>query len=162
MNDAGSCPETPFSIRPAAREESGEIARIVRESFQTVADEIGHDIDPLHETAESVAETFEGPDVALVAELPCGELIGAVRGQTLPHGSVMVSRLAVLPRYRRAGVARALMEALEASYPLATCLELFTGRDAAGPIGLYQSLGYELVESPPETPDFLVWMQKCR
>lgn len=161
MSDAAR-PEAPFTVRPAAPEEAGEIASVVRASFQTVAEQIGHDIEPLHETAESVAATFESRDCALIAELPCGEIIGSVRGATQDDGSVMVSRLAVLPEYRRSGVARALMEALEASYPLAERFVLFTGRDATGPIALYRSMGYEQIEPPADNLPFLIWLAKCR
>jgi len=75
---------------------------------------------------------------------------------------VMVRRLAVLPDVRGRGIARALMCALEEAYPRAERFELFTGAMAEGPIALYTSLGYHLIE-PREDMGFpLVWFEKCR
>jgi len=54
------------------------------------------------------------------------------------------------------------MVALEEAYPDATRFELFTGEMAKGPIALYESLGYRLIE-PREDMGFpLVWFEKCR
>jgi len=54
------------------------------------------------------------------------------------------------------------MRALEDSYPDAQRFELFTGAMATGPIALYESLGYKLIE-PREDMGFpLVWFEKCR
>ena len=88
--------------------------------------------------------------------------VGTVRGETLSDGSVMVRRLAVLPGFRRHGLARRLMAELENAYPGATRFELFTGADAKAPIALYESLGYSEFE-PVAAPDFpLVYLEKRR
>jgi GNAT superfamily N-acetyltransferase len=85
-----------------------------------------------------------------------------VRAESLPGGGVMVRRLAVLPEARGQGIARALMRSLEEAYPDAERFELFTGAMASGPIALYTSLGYHLIE-PREDMGFpLVWFEKCR
>ena len=81
---------------------------------------------------------------------------------TLGDGSVMVRRLAVLPGFRRHGLARQLMAELENAYPSASRFELFTGAEAAAPIALYVSLGYAEFQ-PSAPPDFpLVYLEKCR
>jgi GNAT superfamily N-acetyltransferase len=148
-------------VRRASREESGAIASVIREGFATVAADIGRDIPPLHETAGDVESTFDAGDAVLVAEAN-GRLVGTVRAESIAGGGVMVRRLVVLPEARGRGLAKALMRALEDAYPEATRFELFTGAMAAGPIALYESLGYRLIE-PREDMGFpLVWFEKCR
>jgi GNAT superfamily N-acetyltransferase len=151
-----------FIVRKATREESAAIAEIIRVAFQSVADAIGMDIPPLHESPADVLATHDAGDIVLVAEAD-GRLVGTVRGETLEDDSViMVRRLAVLPEARGAGIARKLMGALEAAYPEAGSFELFTGDGAVGAVRLYESLGYHLTE-PRYVMDFpLIYMEKCR
>jgi len=149
------------TIRLAKRQESEAVAGVIRDGFETVAAAIGRDIPPLHETAADVEATFDAGDAVLIAELE-GRVVGTVRAESISGGGVMVRRLAVLPYARGRGIARALMRALEDAYPDAERFELFTGAMAAGPIALYQSLGYQLIE-PREDMGFpLVWFEKCR
>jgi GNAT superfamily N-acetyltransferase len=148
-------------IRRATEADAEAIASVVRAAFTTVAEEIGFDIPPVHETAAEVLPVFSAGDMALLAERD-GRAVGTVRADTLEDGSIMVRRLAVLPDARRTGLARALMTALEDAYPAATRFELFTGADAAVPIALYESLGYTMFE-PAEVMSFpLVYLEKCR
>ncbi|HEY5540501.1 MAG TPA: GNAT family N-acetyltransferase [Coriobacteriia bacterium] len=150
-----------ITIRRATREESPAVAAVIRDGFATVAADVGRDIPPLHETAADVEATFDAGDAVLVAEIG-GRIVGTVRGESLQGGSVMVRRLAVVPDARRRGLARALLRALEDAYPDACRFELFTGAMASGPIALYKSLGYRLIE-PREDMGFpLVWFEKCR
>lgn len=150
-----------YSVREAARDESATIAEIIRVAFGTVAEILGVDIPPLHESEADVAATFDAADAVFIAEAN-GRAIGTVRGETLEDATVMVRRLAVLPSFRNAGVARALMRALEAAYPDARRFELFTGAGEEGAVRLYESLGYSLME-PRELMGFpLVYMEKRR
>jgi predicted N-acetyltransferase YhbS len=161
MSEAAPSNPTPAFVRRATRGEAPAIESVIREGFQTVADDIGRDIPPLHETAADVEETFDAGDVVLVAESD-GRIVGTVRAESLEGGGVMARRLAVLPEARGRGIARSLMRALEDAYPKAQRFELFTGAMAAGPIALYESLGYKLIE-PREDMGFpLVWFEKCR
>jgi len=84
---------------------------------------------------------------------------------TLEEDQVYVGRVAVLPAHRRRGVASAMMRFLER-------LAADLGKDAVrigvrdslpSNVGLYQSLGYELVSSDPHPrgPD-RVWTMKKR
>lgn len=149
------------TVRLAARDESEAVASVIRDGFATVAAAIGRDIPPLHESAADVEATFDAGDAVLLAEMD-GRVVGTVRAETLPGGGIMVRRLAVLPDARGRGIARSLMRALEDAYPEAERFELFTGAMAAGPIALYESLGYRLIE-PREDMGFpLVWFEKCR
>jgi len=148
-------------IRRALREEAEAVASVVRAAFQTVADEIGIDIPPAHESAADVLATFDAGDVTLVAEALGGALVGTVRSEAMDDGSIMVRRLGVLPAWRGRGVARALMLALESEYPGTSRFELFTGAMAVGPLALYESLGYRFME-PRDTGGFpIVYLEKC-
>jgi ribosomal protein S18 acetylase RimI-like enzyme len=128
------------TVRSASRDEAGVLAALIREAFVSEAEVYG-DIPPMHETAADIEATFDAGDVTLAAETD-GRLAGTVRGETMPDGAVVVRRLAVLPWARRRGIARALLVALEAAYPHAARLELFTGSLNGAALGLYESLGY--------------------
>ena len=93
------------AIRTARREEAEAIARVIRAAFATVAEKFG-DIPPLHERADDILATMDAGDVVLAA-VDGDDVVGTVRGETMPDGSIMIRRLAVLPAYRRSGVARA-------------------------------------------------------
>lgn len=149
------------TIRSADRVEAEAIAAVIRDSFATVAEEIGFDIPPLHESAADVLETFSAGDAVLVADVG-GVIVGTVRGETMASGDVMVRRLAVLPANRGTGLARTLMQALEDSYPHVRRFELFTGSMAHGPLALYESLGYRLMEARRIEGFELVYLEKCR
>jgi GNAT superfamily N-acetyltransferase len=151
----------PALIRAAHPSEAEMVAALVRAAFMTVAEEIGIDIPPLHETADDVRVTFSAGDAVLVAVIE-GIVVGTVRGETMSSGDIMVRRLAVLPSHRGHGIARDLMLALEGAYPDARRFELFTGADAAGPLALYESLGYQLMKQSDEVGVALVYLEKCR
>lgn len=137
---SGRSGTAPCTIRTARRDEADALAAIIREAFATEAAEYG-DIPPLHETAADLEATFDAGEVTLVADLD-GRTIGTVRGETMPDGTIMVRRLAVLPDVRGLGIGRALLVALEAAYPQAVRFELFTGDRSGMALGLYESLGY--------------------
>lgn len=128
------------SIRVATRGEAEILAAVVRSAFATEALVYG-DIPPLHETAADVEATFDAGDVALAADLD-GACVGTVRGETMPDGTLMVRRLAVLPDARGLGIGRALLRALESAYPDSTRFELFTGELSGAALSLYESVGY--------------------
>ena len=150
---------TAATVRVATREEAAALAALIREAFVSEAAVYG-DIPPMHETAADLEATFDAGEVTLAADL--GELtVGTVRGETMPGGAVVVRRLAVLPEARRLGIARALLVALEASYPQATRFELFTGSLNGAALGLYESLGYMLTGSKEVAPGVeLVTLEK--
>jgi len=138
-NSAGTPPRL-VTIRHARRGEAAALAAIIRNAFVTEQLVYG-DIPPLHETAADLAATFDAGDVTLAAELD-SELVGTVRGETMPDRTVMVRRLAVLVEARGLGVARQLMAALEAAYPESPRFELFTGDLNQAALALYESAGY--------------------
>ena len=162
MSDEPSHHESaPVLIRRADPSEAEMVAAIVRAAFATVAEEIGIDIPPLRETAQDVCATFVAGDVTLVAVID-GIAVGTVRGETLPNGDIMVRRLAVLPTHRGHGSAHSLMLALEDAYPGAPRFELFTGAMAAGPLKLYESLGYKFMAQDGDAGVPIVYLEKRR
>ena len=162
MSDEPSHHESaPVLIRRADPSEAEMVAAIVRAAFATVAEEIGIDIPPLHESADDVRATFAAGDVTLVAVID-GIAVGTVRGDTLPSGDIMVRRLAVLPTHRGHGIAHSLMVALEDAYPDAQRFELFTGATASGPLKLYESLGYRLMAHDGDVGVPIVYLEKHR
>lgn len=147
-------------IRRGRRDEAEEIAAAVRDGFATVAAEIHLDIPPLHESADDIRAAFDAGEVVLVAEID-GSVVGTIRGERDDEGAVMVRRLAVRPEFRRQGIARRLLGELERAYPATSRFLLFTGRDALGPLSLYESMGYRLMEPAQGSPEFLVYLEKC-
>jgi predicted N-acetyltransferase YhbS len=149
-------------VREASPLEAETIAEVVRRSFQTVADEVGVDIPPIHESAAEVLASFQAGEAILVALSESGQIVGTVRGESLGDGSVMVRRLAVLPEWRGQGIGGALVRACEAAYPDARRFELFTGAGPEGAVDLYERLGY--VHMPPQEIDGfpLTYMEKHR
>lgn len=154
LSGAGS-----VTIRLARREESAALAAVIRDAFQTEAAVYG-DIPALHETPADLEATFDAGEVVLAAQLD-GVLVGTVRGESLADGALMVRRLAVVPDARGRGIARRLILALEAAYPLAPRYELFTGELNAAALGLYGSLGYVQTGSSEIAPGVvLVTLEK--
>ena len=150
------------SVRVANRDEAEAVAATVRRAFVTEAEIYGADVPPLHERAQDVLDTFDAGDVTLVAESG-GAVVGTVRGETLAGGAVMIRRLAVDEGWRGRGIARALMIALEAAYPDAPCIELFTGSLSTAALALYGSLGYEYVRTETIAPGVdLLYLEKRR
>lgn len=159
MADPTESPRAAYAIRLATRDEAETLAALIRTAFQTEADVYG-DIPPLHETATDVETTFDAGDVTLAADLD-GALVGTVRGETRPDGTIVVRRLAVVPEARGLGIGRALLVALEANYPYASRFELFTGDLNHAALGLYESLGYERIGTLEVAPGIeLVTLEK--
>ncbi len=168
MNDIG------LEVREALPEEIDGLVGIQHRAFTRVAAEIGFDpaqMPPVQETAQDVREILRDcPDAVLLAATaddpsdPGKRVpVGTVRGVPGSHGTVDVGRLAVEDGWERKGIGRALMVVLEEAFPQAERFELFTGRDATGPLRLYESLGYVLMRDEEVAPHlFLVWLEKCR
>ena len=171
QDDVGRIRSTPLRIERAAVADIAEAVAVQHRAFMRVARWLGLEdatqLDPIAESADEVERLVaEGTATVLVARLDTGDaapIVGTVRGQAGSDGSVEVGRLAVDDGLEGRGIGRALMEAIEVQYPDARRFVLFTGRDAAGPIHLYDSLGYRIVEEREFRLDlFLVWMEKCR
>jgi ribosomal protein S18 acetylase RimI-like enzyme len=70
----------------------------------------------LLQTMEGVREDFgHGPGLKAVNEK--GEIFGSVRAHSEPTGTVMISKLVVLPDYQRQGIGTRLLHEIESLFP---------------------------------------------
>jgi ribosomal protein S18 acetylase RimI-like enzyme len=110
--------------------------------------------------ADVVAAMREG---GAVLAFDRDEAIGSARFSP-EAGDLYVGRVAVLPSHRRRGVASAMMRFLEGVAATRGCEAIHIGvRDSLpSNVGLYQSLGYELVsiDPHPRGPDRVWTMRK--
>lgn len=148
------------AIARATAEDAAEILALIKRAFAPVARQYGvPSLPPLDETlAEHLARYDDS--VVLKATLD-GAIVGSVQGRLREDGVCHVARLVVDPAFRRRGIGRALMLALERSVPQARRFELFTGHLSEETIRLYRSLGYR--ETRRERQDdvvTLVWLEK--
>lgn len=147
----------------ATPEELPALLAVQKEAFSRVARQFDLPFDrmpPITESLEDL-ERFLGEGMRfLVALDPDGQVVGTVRGCSNAEKTVEVGRLAVDERALRRGIARALMTALESSFPDAKRFELFTGAEARAPLALYEQLGYHVFRSGDPRYPFLVWLEK--
>lgn len=169
--------ESGYVVRAAQDADIEAAVEVQHRAFRRVARTLSLEpcaMPPIQETASDVrALLAEHPDallfvaVATAEGAPAGSapgaVVGTVRGIPGANETVEVGRLAVEDGWERRGMGRALMEALEASFPAAGRFELFTGRDAVGPLALYRGLGYtDMGEAEWAEATHLVWLEKCR
>lgn len=148
-----------ITIRPAAPGEAAAIAGLTRRAFRSQCELYGiPDLPPMSDTAETVLHAMER-GVVLVA-LAGEAVVGSVRGEMV-DGVCLVGRLVVEPDAQGAGIGRLLAEAIEARFPAAERFEIFTGHRSAGPLHLYESLGYIRERAEPVAPGLdLVFLGK--
>lgn len=157
-------PDDEFRVERACREDLAQLLAVQHEAFGRVAQEAGVPLDHMPPARESLGELeqlYDGGMAFFVARDTSDSIVGTVRGALVDH-SVEVGRLGVTATALRRGVARALMRALEDAFPSAERFELFTGADAAGPIALYESLGYSIFATETMGPWTLVRMERRR
>lgn len=132
-------PDT-IEIRTARAADAETIADLTRRAFTSQCELYGvWDLPPMSDTAQTVLDAMDR-GVVLVAE-ENALIVGSVRGE-LRDGTCHVGRLVVEPERQGAGIGRALAREIEARFPQAARFEIFTGHLSAGPLHLYESLGY--------------------
>lgn len=128
-------------IREAVPGDAETIARVTRDAFASqCALYADPDLPPMSDSGETVLEVMRRGATVLVAEVD-GAVVGSVRGE-LTDSTCSVGRLVVDPGHQGRGIGRALALAVEAAFPDAKRFEIFTGHRSAGPLHLYESLGY--------------------
>ncbi len=150
------------SVREAQASDLAAVLRVQHDAFGRVAEEYGIPADalpPLRETAEDLGRLMTVGTRFWVACDAEGTVLGSVRG-TDQEGVIEIGRLVVASGHQRKGVATALMDALESSYPGAARFVLFTGKDASAPLALYSGRGDRLNREDREGPVPLVWLEK--
>lgn len=89
-----------------------------------------------------------------------GELAGSVRAEILDD-SCKIGRLIVAEKYRRRGIGRKLMDAIENLDKFIKRFELFTGHLSSRNLALYEKLGYMQFKIKEINPKLrLVFMEK--
>src|SRR5579885_456853 len=99
-----------ITLRPATVEDAPIILAITRAAFQEFQGRLDPPSGALHETLESLAQSAFQPDHGATLAFVEGQPAGALRWSIQPPRAFLyVGRVAVLPAYRRQGIASALM-----------------------------------------------------
>ncbi len=158
--------EQPITIRAASIEDAPIILEITRAAFEQFRGRLDPPSGVFHETLDTLCESTFQPDhgatLALIDDSPAGALRWSVAPQ---RQHLYVGRVAVLPAYRRQGVASALMNWADAHARALGLPAVQFGVRLQAPenIRFYQHLGYEIVSQEHhegyDHPTF-VWMRK--
>jgi ribosomal protein S18 acetylase RimI-like enzyme len=117
-------------------------------------------IPPLTQTLAELAEDFE-THLFLKCMID-GRMIGSVKGR-LRDGTCHIGRLMVHPNFQGRGIGTLLMAEIEAAFPGAERLELFTGHQSKGNTRLYERLGYRIFRTGAVNAGLtLTFMEKRR
>lgn len=151
-----------FTVREATKMDLTSVVGVQRRAFTRVAAQLSlpaQRLPPLTEQHDDVLRLYESGTRFFVAEDASGAVVGSVRASER-DSLVEIGRLVVDDGWERRGVATALMDLLEASYPAARCFELFTGEDAVAALTLYGARGYVVSRRQAMDGVQLVWLQK--
>ncbi len=153
--------DTQAHVRSATPTDLPSVLEVQHDAFTRVSCELDIEpglLPPLTETLSDLETLIESGTrffVALIGE----RVVGSVRA-TLRDRSVEVGRLVVATGHTRQGIATALMDAVEGSFPEADRFILFTGIDATAPLRLYESRGYVRTRLEVTPATTLVWLEK--
>ncbi|WPZ35989.1 GNAT family N-acetyltransferase [Thalassobaculum sp. OXR-137] len=100
-------------VAAAAPRDLFEAAAVIHRAFATLTGRIDPPSAAMNETPETLAARFDRGGAVFVARLD-GEIVGAVCADPKADGSLYLDRLAVDPALTGKGIARALIEAVEA------------------------------------------------
>lgn len=149
------------SVRVASLDEAALVRSIMRQAFAEYAGALPVESGAHVESLEDVVAAMRAGGAVLgFAE---NQAIASARYRPI-DGGLYVGRVAVLPTHRRRGVASAIMrfiEDLAASLGHAA-IHIEVRDSLPGNVGLYQSLGYELIsiDPHPRGPDRVWSMRK--
>lgn len=149
-----------YHIEVAQKQDLEAILALQHTAFADEAKRIGKmDIEPLTQDLQSIEQDFK-EQIFLKCTLESGEIIGSVRGFT-QKDSTYLRKLFVNPKYRKKGIASALIHTLCAKLP-AKRYELFTSERSFENIALYEKLGFVRfkVEQPKGFPIKAVFLEK--
>ena len=147
-------------IRKASKDELPEILALQKKAFYSEAVFYNDfSIPPLNQSFEEIITEFDEKEF-LVTEID-NKIIGSVRYKS-SNKIGYIGKLIVSPQHQNKGIGRALM--FEAEKQLAHCskIEIFTGQQSLKNIQLYQSIGFKIIGSIPDTDKVtLVIMEKA-
>jgi ribosomal protein S18 acetylase RimI-like enzyme len=153
---------TEVTIRPAIREDAGEILTVQRAAYVVEGQVNGSlSIPPLTETVDELARAIES--VTVLVATRGHRIVGSVRLR-VADGTGHIGRLGVAPDLQGHGIGTRLLRAAEDAAPLDVHrFELFTGVKSRRNIQLYQHLGYRVIDPrPTELPPQLVSLDRSR
>ncbi len=155
-----------ITLRPATVDDAVTILDITRAAFAEFQEQLDPPSGALHETLESLTASAFQPDHGATLAFVADKSAGALRWSIPPQRDhLYVGRVAVLPAFRRMGVASALMcwadeHALALRLP---AVQFGVRLQAPQNIRFYESLGYQITEYTQHAgydyPTF-VWMRK--
>ncbi|WP_020579218.1 GNAT family N-acetyltransferase [Actinopolymorpha alba] len=149
-----------FVIERARHRDAGEILTVQLAAYVGEAQRYADpELPPLMESLAEVEDAITSTHVLVARD--AGRLVGSVRGRVTDRTCV-VGRLAVAPDWQRRGVAPALLRALEdVVRGEVDAFTLWTGHLSAGPLRLYERLGYREVRRERDTDTVvLVYLEK--
>ncbi|HLW03875.1 MAG TPA: GNAT family N-acetyltransferase [Ktedonobacterales bacterium] len=158
--------EREITLRAAAVEDAPTILMITRAAFEEFRNRLDPPSGALDETLEDLRASAFQPDHGAVLAFVQGQPAGVLRWSTPPErGYLYVGRVAVLPAYRRQGIASALMRWIDAHAAAVGLPAVQFGVRLQSPenIRFYEHLGYHISEyahhAGYDLPTF-VWMRK--
>lgn len=101
-----------ISVRPATPEDAGLLAKTIAAAFEQYRGKLVPESGAFGETADNIARQLKSGAGAIVAERN-GQVLACVMTE-LQEGDLYFGRLAVLPQARGLGLARRLIDAVEA------------------------------------------------
>lgn len=101
-----------ISVRPATLEDAGLLAKTIAAAFEQYRGKLVPESGAFGETADNIARQLKSGAGAIVAERN-GQVLACVMTE-LQEGDLYFGRLAVLPQARGLGLARRLIDAVEA------------------------------------------------
>ncbi len=155
-----------ITLRPATVADAPAILAITRAAFEQFRNRLDPPSGALRETLESLVESAFQPGHGVTLALVDGEPVGALRWSSQPQRDYLyVGRVAVLPAFRRQGVASAMMRWVEehARSLGLPAVQFGVRLQAPENIRFYQRLGYHITEYGQHAGydhATFVWMRK--
>lgn len=127
-------------IRRAELKDLEDILELQYLAYQSEAEILNdYSIPPLKQTLDEVKMEFMNG--VILVETKDETIIGSVRGY-VKEGTLYIGKLMVNPEFRRQGLGKKLLLAMEAECEHERC-ELFTSSQSVGNIKLYENTGYK-------------------
>lgn len=149
-----------YRIEVAQKQDLKAILTLQHTAFIDEAKRVGKmDIEPMTQDLQSIEQDFKEQRI-LKCSLENGEIVGSVRGMT-QGDTTYIRKLFVNPKYRKKGIASALIHTLCAKLPTKR-YELFTSEKSTENIALYEKLGFVRFkcEKPKGFPIKAVFLEK--
>lgn len=158
--------EQQITLRPATVDDAPIILTITRAAFAQFQGHLDPPSGALDESLEKLRATAFQPDHGATLAYVNGEAVGALRWEVHPQRlHLYVGRVAVLPTFRRRGIASALMGWAEGHARALGLPAVQFGVRLQSPdnIRFYEHLGYRVVEygqHPSYSHPTFAWMRK--